>query len=58
MRSLGLHFDFSNPEQLMDDEWIQIEDTVGDWLILHGLDEQYDPTPTGELCESILDKLP
>lgn len=25
MRSLGLHLDFSNPEQLMDDEWSKLK---------------------------------
>lgn len=55
MRSLGLDFDFGN---LSDDEWVQIEDTVGDRLVLAELDKQYNPTPIGKMCEAILDKLP
>lgn len=55
MRSLGLNFDF---DSLSDDEWIQIEDTVADRLEYDGLDEDYNPTPIGKLCEDILYKLP
>lgn len=55
MQGLGLNFDFSN---LSDDEWIAIEDTVGDRLVYAGLDKDYNPNQEGVMCESILDMLP
>lgn len=32
-----------------------IEEAVGDYLTLHCLDENYNPTTEGLICESILD---
>lgn len=55
MRSIGLELDFDN---LSGDDYILIDDVVGDWLVLHELDEDYNPSPTGEMCESILYKIP
>lgn len=55
MRELGLCFDFRN---LSDDEWVEIEEKVGDYLVLHELDKDFQPTPVGKTCESILSKLP
>lgn len=55
MKGLGLDFQFSN---LSDNEWIEIEDKVGDQLVLCELDKDYKPTPAGKICESILSKLP
>lgn len=52
MKTLGLNFDFEN---LTDDEWIAIEDTVADRLEYDGFDDDYEPTPVGWMCESILD---
>lgn len=40
------------------DEWIEIEDKAGDELIYEGLDENYEPNQIGQICESILDKIP
>ena len=54
MKSLGLNFDFNN---LSDDEWVAIEDTVGDELTLNGLDQYYNPNEIGKMCYRILDKL-
>ena len=54
MRSLGLNFNFN---ELSDDEWIQIEETIGDKLSLSGLDENYNPNSIGKICESILGKI-
>lgn len=54
MRSIGLNLDFDN---LSDDDYILIEEVVGDRLTLSELDENYYPTPNGFLCYEILDKL-
>ena len=51
MRSLGLNFNFSN---LSDDEYCEIEERVGDELVLHCLDENYEPNERGLICEEIL----
>lgn len=50
---LGLDLDFSN---LSDDDWLLIEETVADRLGTHGFDENYEPTPDGIICETIIDK--
>ena len=57
MEKLGLEADFQNLGR-DDDYWITIEETVGDYLTLQCLDENYDPTADGVICEAILDKLP
>ncbi len=54
MRSIGLNLDFNN---LSDDDWVNIEDTVGDYLTLQCLDEDYKPNDEGMMCYSILDSL-
>lgn len=58
MQRLGLELDFEHPEVFADDEWIKIEETVSERLILHELDENYCPTTDGVICEDILGKLP
>lgn len=55
MKEIGLNLDFDN---LSDEDWCNIEETVGDRLVLHCLDENYNPTSEGLMCESIIDKLP
>lgn len=52
MKEIGINANFDNPS---DDEWIEIEDKVGDWLCLQCLDEDYYPNEQGIICESILD---
>lgn len=52
--SLGFDVDFDN---LTDDECIAIEDAVSDKLLYDGLDKDYRPTVSGEMCLAILDKL-
>lgn len=54
MRSMGLNFNF---DDLSDDEWIRIEDEVGDKLVMEGLDKDYDVNEIGKMCYSILDKI-
>ena len=41
-----------------DDDYIAIEEQVGDYLQVYGFDECYEPTADGRMCESILDALP
>lgn len=51
MKELGLNFDFS---KLSNDERCEIEEQVGNELILHCLDENYEPNECGLICEDIL----
>ncbi len=55
MKSIGLNCNFDNPS---DDDWLDIEEQVGDALVLKYLDEKYEPTPEGWICEGIIDKIP
>ncbi len=55
LTSLGLKLNFEN---LSDEDFIIIEEIVGDELQIFGFDEDYNITLIGKLCESILDKLP
>ena len=47
-----------NFNRMTGDDWILLEDTVGDRLTLHCLDKDYNPSAEGVMCEHILDKLP
>ena len=51
---LNLNVDFDN---MSDDDWIRIEDAVGDRLTLHCLGKDYEPNDEGRFCYAILDKL-
>lgn len=56
MRSIGLNFNFSN---LSEDDYFTIEDLVGEWLQLHGIDETgEDVNEIGRMCVSVLNALP
>lgn len=57
MRKIGLDLDFEHPDVLSSDDWIHISDIVEDRYVLHELDENYEPTPDGVICEDILEKL-
>ena len=52
MIKVGLIFDFNN---LSDDDIIEIEDKIGDRLLMVGFDKNYEPNWDGKMCESILD---
>ncbi len=52
---LGLDFNYDRPS---DDDWVLLEDKCADKLSLLGLDNEYNPTKIGLICESILDKIP
>jgi hypothetical protein len=57
MKSLGLNFDYAN---MTDNNWCELEETVGDRLTLGCLDvdNDYKPNDEGMFCYSILDLLP
>lgn len=56
MKKIGVPVrDFHHPT---DDDWITIEDYVGDYLTLKCLDRNYNPNEEGMMCYSILDSLP
>jgi hypothetical protein len=57
LQSLGLNFDYSN---MTDENWCNLEETVGDKLTLECLDatDDYKPNEEGELCYSILNLIP
>lgn len=57
LKSLGLDFDYEHIEN-WDMEWADLEDRVGDELVIRGLDIDYEPNEIGVMCEAILDKLP
>ena len=43
--------------QLVKKGMIEVEETVVDQLVLHELDENYEPSLDGVICEDILEKL-
>ena len=56
MKSIGLNFDFS---KLSENEYFKIEDQVGEWLQLHGIDETSEGVnEVGRMCMSVLNALP
>ncbi len=40
-----------------DDDWCDLEEKVGDYLLTRCLDDRYYPNEDGLICEDILDKL-
>lgn len=54
MKTLNINADFNNPS---DNDLVEIEDKVSTALLKLGFDEDYNPTETGVICETILDKL-
>lgn len=54
MKNLGLNFEF---ERLSDDEYIEIEEIVGDIYTEEAQEHPNEVTDVILLCESILDKL-
>ena len=56
MQSLGLNFDYNN---LSDEDYVMIEDVVGNKYTFGGVDwnNDYTPNEVGLMCESILDIL-
>ena len=54
MKKIGIDVDFDN---LSDDDFVFIEENVANEYEIRGLDQDYNPTETGKMCESILDIL-
>jgi hypothetical protein len=54
MQSININVNFDTPT---DDDMIQIETVVGDYLTLNCLDENYIPNSEGNTCYSILEKV-
>lgn len=54
MKNIGIDIDF---DRLSDADMILIEDKVAHELETKGFDENYKPTETAIMCESILDLL-
>lgn len=54
MKSLGINVNF---ESLSEDTLVEIEDVVSEKLQKSGFDKDYNMTPDGKMCETILDKL-
>lgn len=57
MRRIGVKFDFSHMENFTDDDLFNAIDIVSEHLQIYGFDKDYEPTPDGEICEDILEKL-
>lgn len=57
MHQAGIKLDFSHTENFSDDDWIHIEDVIGEWIQLHCYCDGYDLTPDGLICLDILEKL-
>lgn len=55
MRSIGLNIDF---EHISGEDWVKIEDMVGNRLMDCGFDDDYEPNQDGLMCESIIDVIP
>lgn len=52
-----LKLDFDPSGKLTDDQVVALEDAVSEYLALHGIGVDDDVTPTGIICESILDAI-
>ncbi len=54
-----IHFDFDIDGELTDDQVLEIDDKVTDYLQMHGLGEDNEGhttvNPTGRICEHIID---
>ena len=57
MKSIGLDCDFQNLDE-DNDYWADIEEKVGDALVMLGFDENYVANDYGWICEGIIDKIP
>jgi len=55
LKKLGLNY--NSTQDLSEDELVDLEERVGDYLTLHCLDKDYEPNEEGKICESILDLL-
>lgn len=49
--------DFDVNGEMTDDQVLELDDKVYDYFAMHGIGKNDDVTPTGRICESILDLL-
>lgn len=49
--------DFDVRSDMTDEQVLEIDEKVSDYLAMHGFGKNDDITPTGRICESILDLL-
>lgn len=54
MKKIGISINFDN---ITNDDFVAIEETVSEYLQVNGFGEDYTPTSEGKMCESILDML-
>lgn len=54
MKKIGISIDFNN---ISDEDYVEIEEKVSDYLQKKGFNEDYSPNKEGKMCESILDML-
>lgn len=54
MKNIGISINF---DDISDEEYIEIEEKVSDYLQKKGFNGDYSPNKDGEMCESILDML-
>lgn len=52
-----IKFDFDIKCDMTDEQILEIDEKVSDYLAMHGFGKNDDITPTGRICESILDLL-
>lgn len=52
-----IKFDFDVRCDMTDEQVLEIDEKVSNYLAMHGFGKNDDITPTGRICESILDLL-
>lgn len=55
LRKLSLNFSLTHP--LTDDELVELEEKVGDYLTMECVDDEGRPDADGVLCYAILDRI-
>lgn len=53
----NIKLDFDVKGSMTDEQVLEIDEKVSDYLAMHGFGKNDDITPTGRICESILDLL-
>lgn len=53
----NIKVDFDVKGSMTDEQILELDEKVTDYLAMHGFGKNDDITPTGRLCESILDLL-
>ena len=48
-----IHFDIN--QELTDEQWLEAAEKVHDYFAMHGIGEHSNVTPSGQICEKILD---